>query len=356
MATTLTSAAITTRKAVRYGIYFIVFLMFARMALSVGAFLYKTLVPPRQAPPTVAFGPLPALVFPESPVKQAVSYTLETPTGGLPRTPNQLPVYYIKPPSATLFSADEATSKAMALGFQNRPNQLSQTLYEFVHPSLPKAMEINIVSGDFSVSYNLSSDRSPLQAVPPNEQEAIREASRILSSARSLPEDLSAGRTTVNFVKQVDQQLVPALSLSDAALTRVNFFRKGFGPEDAYQSVTATPGLANVWMLLSGDVSSSRQKQLVFAEYKYYQVDAEQSATYPLKTAEQAYQDLQNGQAFIARFNGAGVTSTKIRNVYLAYYDPNLPNSFYQPVFVFEGDSEFVAYVPAVTSEYYGVE
>lgn len=356
MATTLTSAAISTRKGIRYGIYFIFFLIGARFAFGVGSFLYKALIPPRQPAPTVAFGPLPSIAFPAPAIDTALTYTLETPTGGFPQTPTQLPVYYIKPPSATLFSADEATAKARALGFTGQPNQITKTLYEFVHPSIPKTMEINIVTGDFSISYNLSSDRSPLQGVPPNEQEAVREGNRILSTANSLPEDVAEGIPSTDFLKVREQQLVPALSLSDASLTRVNFFRKGFGPEGEYESVTPIPGRGNIWVLLSGDTSNSRERQLIAAEYTHYQVDPEQSATYPLKTPEQAYQELVNGGGFVARFSGAGITSTKVRNIYLAYYDPNLPNEFYQPVFVFEGDNEFVAYVPAVVSEYYGVE
>lgn len=322
------------------------------MAFGVGAFLYRTFIPPRQAPPTVAFGPLPAIVFPQSPVQEQVTYTLETASGGFPRTPTQLPVYYIKPPSATLFSADQAREKARALQFVGQPNQLTQTLYEFVHPEFPKRLEINIVTGDFSVSYNLVSDRSPLSAVPLGEDEAIQQGINILRSANSMPEDVQTGTPSVEFLKVSDGQLIPALSESDASLTRVNYFRKGFGPEDAYESVTPTPGRGNIWVILSGD----RERQLVAAEYRYYQVDAEQSGTYPIKSAEEAYQDLTSGNAFLARFNGAGVSTVKIQEIYLAYYDPNVPNSFYQPVYVFEGDNGFVAYVPAVTSQYYGVE
>jgi len=34
--------------------------------------------------------------------------------------------------------------------------------------------------------------------------------------------------------------------------------------------------------------------------------------------------------------------------VYLAYYDSLDPQTYLQPVFVFEGDDDFLAYVPAV--------
>jgi len=40
--------------------------------------------------------------------------------------------------------------------------------------------------------------------------------------------------------------------------------------------------------------------------------------------------------------------------VYLAYYDAGVPTDYYQPIIVFEGDQDFLAYVPAIASEYYG--
>ena len=43
----------------------------------------------------------------------------------------------------------------------------------------------------------------------------------------------------------------------------------------------------------------------------------------------------------------AGGTAT-VRTVTLAYYDSLDPQNYLQPVFVFEGDDGFLAYVPAV--------
>ena len=43
----------------------------------------------------------------------------------------------------------------------------------------------------------------------------------------------------------------------------------------------------------------------------------------------------------------------KIRRIYLAYYDAGIYTEFLQPIYVFEGDNDFVAYTPAITSNYY---
>ena len=41
-----------------------------------------------------------------------------------------------------------------------------------------------------------------------------------------------------------------------------------------------------------------------------------------------------------------------IRNISLAYYDSDEPQEYLQPIFIFEGDNDFVAYLPAITGEY----
>ena len=79
-------------------------------------------------------------------------------------------------------------------------------------------------------------------------------------------------------------------------------------------------------------------------------------ATYPLKTASEAWEDLKSGKGFIANLGDNNEGVLKIRRVYLAYYDAGVYTEFYQPIVVFEGDNKFTAYVPAVDSQYYGKE
>ena len=104
-------------------------------------------------------------------------------------------------------------------------------------------------------------------------------------------------------------------------------------------------------------VSGIREKgrDIIAGEYHYFPIDETKLATYPIKTGSEAWQEFINGNYYSASF---GTTidgnNIKIRKVYLAYYDPGVYTEFFQPIYVFEGDNDFVGYVPAVTSEYYG--
>ena len=68
--------------------------------------------------------------------------------------------------------------------------------------------------------------------------------------------------------------------------------------------------------------------------------------------SRKAFEELKAGKAYIASISGES-QNIVIRRIYLAYYDPGEATDFYQPIIVFEGDNNFVAYLPAVSADYY---
>jgi len=349
MAATLTQTSIIARKIIRYTIYAVILIIIGRVTIKTGVRVYRYFFPPPPPPATVAFGKLPSLPFPEEEFKKNLTFSLETPEGDLPKLLDQAKVYFMPKTSPSLLSLDVAKSKAKLLRFSPEAKKISETNYLFSHPRAPSSLKMNIVSGSFSISFDLRSEPSVLQSRPPAPEAAASIARSYLSSAGLLPEDLS-GPTTHEFLRIEENEFIPALSLSEANFIKVNFYRREF---DDLSSLTADPEEANVWLLISG--AAAREKQIIAAEYNYLPVDAERFATYPIKKASTAWEELQAGSAYIASpkdvEEGEFVT---IRRVYLAYYDPPTAAEFYQPIIVFEGNDDFVAYVPAVTSEYYG--
>jgi hypothetical protein len=348
--TSLTRIAITARKIIRYGIFLIIFLIVGKILLDACISIYKKVFPAPPPPPTVKYGKLTQIPFPGSSPSATLTYTLETPEGGLPTNiPAQAKVYFMPKVSPNLLSLDAAKATAGALSFGTSPQQISDTVYVFNNPRAPAALQMNIVTGTFSISYNLAQDTSPLTIKPPIAEVAASEFRSILSGANILPEDLT-GPTTSKYLKLTGGQLASALSLSESDMVKVNLFRKNY---DNLPSVTGIPDQANVWAIISG--SGIREQKVIAAEDHYFAVDETQYSTYPIKTPAEAFSELQANQAYIAALglNKDG-DSLKIRRVYLAYFDPGSVTEFYQPVYVFEGDNGFTAYLPAVTSAYYG--
>jgi hypothetical protein len=347
--TSLTQIAITIRKIIRYGIFFLIFLIIGRIVLGIGVGIYRTIFPPAPPPPTVSFGKLPKLPFPQKTAPANLSYTLETAEGGLPKFSTQAKVFFIPKLSPNLLSLDLTKEKAGSLGFKTDPQKVSETVYRFSHKSSPSTLEVNIITGVFSISYDLGVDSSPLQRKPPVAEIAASQIRSYLSSASSLPEDLT-GPTNYGYLKLSEGKFVSALSLSEANLVKVNLFRKNY---DNLTSLTPDPNEANVWFVISGALE--REKQIIAGQYHYFPVDEGKYSTYPIKTAQAAWDELNSGKAYIAT-PGINKDNDKItiRKIYLAYYDAGEPTDFYQPIFVFEGDRGFIAYLPAVTSAYYG--
>lgn len=322
----------------------------ARIILGIGVNIYTAVVPKATPKPTVRFGPLPAIPFPKpNQDLPTLQITVQTATGGFPKFPTQANVYYMPPYATNLFSFDSAQKKAVALGFENSPLQLSDTLYRFSAKNAPSTLELNIVTGAFSISYNLAANPSPINQLPPTPDAAVSQAKQLLGASGSLPEDISKGESSFEFLKVEGQNLVQALSLSDANFVRVNLFRKKYNELSA---VTADPNQATVWFIMGG--GNTGGKNVIAAQYRYYPIDEKKVETYPIKSPQEAVEELKNGKAYVANLGINKDGNVTVRDVSLAYFDSDIFMQFYQPVYVFKGDRNFTAYVPAVTSDFYG--
>ena len=344
----LTVAAWWSREAIKYTIAFIIFLLLARILWIVGAGIYRHFFPPAPPPPTVLFGKLPLLTFPiSSKPDQTFNFSLELPEQELPKTSTILPLFATQARRPYFGALEQTRKTAKALGFGEREESLSPSIYRFRKKEVEGiSLDINIITGVFAISSNLSQNQDLLNLRPPSGEVTTSIVRAYLSSADLFPADFSQGKASTQFLQNQAGNLIQAPSLSEANLVRVDLFRQSYND---LPTVTPMPGKATVWFILSGE---ERDRQIIAGEYHYFGVDQQTSSTYPIKTANQAWEELKNNQgAFIFL---PGQTNIVVRRVYLAYYDSPEFQEFFQPVFVFEGDNGFVGYVPAVTSEYYG--
>src|SRR3972149_5026469 len=157
--TSLTQISITVRKIIRFSIFFVIFLIVAKILFDLGSGIYRRVFPAPPPPPTVTYGKLPKLPFPD---KQgpALSYKLETAEGGLPLLTPQSKVYFMPKLSPNLLSLDVAKVTATELGFNPQETEVTPTVYKFAHKANPQTLEINIITGAFSISTDLKADPS----------------------------------------------------------------------------------------------------------------------------------------------------------------------------------------------------
>jgi hypothetical protein len=244
---TLTEASIGSRTGVRYTIYSIIAFFILRAMFLSGVSLYKRIFPPAPTPATIAFGKLTKLPFPETTAKK-INFTLETPSGGVPTFSHLVKVYFMPKVSSNLLSLDFAKEKAKRLGYDSEAQQTTESIYKFSHKTAPSTFETNIVSGAFSISYDLNIDPSPINTHPLQPEVASSAIKSFLAGASLMPTDLT-GPVKHKFLKTQAGGLIPALSQSDANLVRIDLFRKDV---DELPSVTSKVTEGNVWFMVSG--------------------------------------------------------------------------------------------------------
>src|SRR5688572_21142643 len=122
--TSLSLIASYARQGLKFGLIFVVLFIVGRWALDFSVTVYKSLNPPPPEPPTMAFGLLPALQFPnQSESDRPKTFVLDTVGQGLPDYGIKLPVYFMPTAQPNLLALDRAREQASALEFVLPPEK-----------------------------------------------------------------------------------------------------------------------------------------------------------------------------------------------------------------------------------------
>jgi hypothetical protein len=345
----LTETAYYTRRAINWTILGIMVYILLRILWGILAILWIVIFPARLPPPNHAFGKLPQMKFPSVATPSAgLTLQLETIQGTVPNASSSASVYFMPKTAPNLLALTKTQDFATKLQFDPTPIQESKNVYRFNDHDIPlRRLRYDIVSSNFIIRYTFENDLSVFtEKNLPSVGQVIQETHNILQTYNLLTDDIQSDNGIISYLRLVGNRLVPTTSLSQSDAVRVDYFKKPIGDMPI---LTPVPDEAPISIILSGS-SNSKKRILQFA-YTYWPIDYETSATYALKTSTEAWNELQAGKGYIARYPSNSSVAV-IRNSYLAYYDSFDPQTYLQPVFVFEGDNGFMAYVPAISSDW----
>jgi hypothetical protein len=341
---TLADVSSVSRKVIKWGLVSIVVLSFIPVLFRV---IKKSIVIIKPAPPpapTVKYGKLPKLAFPVD-AGDWPEFTLETIEGRLPSLPNMSKVFPVEINKSRLLSLQRITPKAMAMGFSNAPIEIDDQRYKFIHPKYPAELLINLVYGTVNYQYEWSKAEDVIQTKNvPAGTAAVGAAKGFWGQLVALPKDIVGGSSKIQYLAVKGNSLVNVESVYDANLVRVDLFRTDM---DGARVVTPGGTTSPVFVLISSITQD--MKKVLLADYQYSNVFEEEFSTYPLRSIDQAWKDLQEKRAHIAIRT---VPKVIVRKASLGYYESASPQQFMQPVYIFEGDGGFMAYVPAVDPSY----
>jgi hypothetical protein len=348
---TLTEVSAIARKSIKWGAIGLVVMALIPGTATLLQKIFLMLNPPPPPPPTVRYGRLPTLIFPETANTATPEYKLETVSGSLPVLPNVAKVYLVGINKSRLLVLDRMTERANQVGLTNNPIQLDERTYRYTSPRAPIEMLFDVITGGLSYKYDWTFDKSIYQTfnVPIGDL-AVSESKNFLTRLGAMPEDLANGTSKVTYLAATSSAMVPVVSPYEANFVRVDLFRAakdeqipGISQKVTMNFVTVSGETSPINVILAGSQGDGR---VVQANYYYSQIVGEDYATYPLRPVQTAWQELVSGGGFIAK--RPTENKVTVRHIYLAYFESNEQQDFLQPVYVFEGDGGFIAYIQAV--------
>lgn len=342
---TLTQAAAAMRKVIVATGITLGILIVGRVFLEAAINYWKATHPEPPPPPTVGFGVLPKLAFPESVIKPT-KYTLQVSSTNLRPFSDRALVFFQPSQRASLLAVDKASRQATVLGFLFQPERITSEQYRWRRTQpLSAVLDYNIVNGTFTMKVDWQSNPAFLQGNRlPTEDQAIGLAKQTLGSAGILPKDMATGSAKVTYLKSDGDSYTNTVSFSEADFLQVDLFRTPVRSQ--FPILGERPNKGAVRVIMSGN--QDRNLQTVAVEYNYLPVDYNTSHTYPIITPNAGYQLLAAGKGYSASIS-EGQTEAVIRNIYMGYYDSgNKAQNYLQPIYVFEGDGGYVGYVSAI--------
>lgn len=342
---TLTVTAFHTRRVINIAILGLIAYLVLRLSWGIFATIWLILFPPPPTPANHAFGKLTAIKFPKPTETIDLQYRLETVEGYVPPASESAMVFFMPKNAGNLLALTNTKEFAKQLEFANEPVAESKFVYVFTDPEVPlRQMRYDIVSKNFSIRYLYQQDPSLFtERDVPLEQTALFESQGVLQNFQLYQPDIAGGSSTVQYLKYVGDTLLPTTSYSQADAIRIDYFRGDIAGTKIFYP---NPERGPITFVYSG--SKNSKKRLLEWTYNYWPIDLMTTATYTLKPSSQAWQELQSGKGFVARYPKGNKRDVVVRKIYLGYYDSLDAQTYLQPVFVFEGDNGFMAYVPAV--------
>ncbi|HSW87957.1 MAG TPA: hypothetical protein VLG12_02220 [Candidatus Saccharimonadales bacterium] len=340
----LHSAADTTKKV----FVWICVAIGALLVISITITIIQALLPKKEILPTVSFGKLPPIDFPQPAKTASVEYVLDTLSGTFPSFPDQEPVYTITQPQPELLELQNAKALIPTGDFPTDPQALSETVYQWTSPNPPyKILTYNILTHDFTMTSSYATDPDVIDAVSLGDtQGAISTGQSFLGGFHAYPKDIdeSKTQTTLYSINGTTKTLQPAISLSTAQVIQVDFFQKDLNKLPMYYP-QPNHSLINV---LVGAFQGGRTVLTANATIKAI---TDTNGTYPIKSVEQAFKELQTASpsAYIASQATPATTTVKINQMSLGYFIGQGEQTYVMPIFVFQGENGFYAYVSAVT-------
>lgn len=326
-----------TRLILKYGGAALVVLIFLFLVFKGSVFLIGIIFPPPPAAPQEKYGKLPQIIFPQQ-TGATPQFRINTVSGVLPPFSPTINIYKLITIQPSITSLQTAKGRASNLGYTQNQQALTTEEYTWTRATENNTLRYNIVSLNFSVSSDYLVN--PLQGGSVSDKNTLfKTIGDFLGALGSNQSDIDLNNSAVSYFNIQNGILIDTENSAAATVARVYLIQN---PVDQLPIYYPTTNPSLLYFTLSGPNTPI----VVDASYIHFAPNLQDFSTYPLKTANAAFQDLASGKGFIV--SPTADSTVDITDVSLGYYLGNEQNQMYlMPIVVFRGKNNFKAYVNA---------
>lgn len=290
----------------------------------------------------------PLVLKKEATTSAGFSFTLDT-IEGQPITATATAKVVLFPPAKFQFDyLPKVYLMAKTLGFDTEVVKHKLVNNEAIFQDSKQKLSIDINTYNFRYDYDFRKDTDLVNGAETPDQEAAQNtAINFLKSIDRYPQDLAMGKTNPVFMYYDKESSTAGIidSPQESNMIEIDFYRP-----DVAQYPAVSPSYFNSqnYVMLMPNQSGAK---VISAQVRFFETSTTQIGVYPLISGQRAYEKLLAGNGILVS-EGSGKKNITIKKMFLGYFDPDVYQDYYQPVYVFLGDDNFVSYVPAVSEKY----
>lgn len=256
-------------------------------------------------------------------------------------------VFFVPEPQARLTYRSRILLMAKQFGFDTDITKYKLINDEAFFSDSDKKLSINIKNYNFQYEYDFGQHKEIfIQATLPQEKDIEQKTIDFLKSIDRYPEDLAKGKINILYFNyQSENNSISPSSFENANIVELDFFPQDVDKYPVFYEKFQTSPNHVIATFINSEI------KILKAKISYFEKTYDQYGVYPLKTGDQAYEELISGKGLIIT-NESKEKQITINKMFLSYLDLESYFPYFQPVYVFLGSDNFVAYVFAVSNDY----
>lgn len=327
-------------------LFFLIFLVFFYIIKVFFLYLQSQVKPITYVNPV--FGIVKKPFIKDATSEASLNVVLDTIQGQAVTATETAKVYFIPPTTPRFGYRQKAFLMAKTLGFDTEAAKYKLIDKIATFEDQRSRLKIDISNFNFSYEYDFTQDEELFSgAYIPSQREIENKAIDLLKAVGRYPDELARGKTSARYFlyQPADKALIPVKRPQEANVVEIDFYRPNI---DEFDIVSERFFSSQNYVVM---VFRQNESKIIKTQVQFFEKSDEQVGVYGLKTGDKAFDDLKSGKNLIV--SGSSRTGeVKIKTMFLGYLDPSTYQEYLQPVYVFLGEGDFVAYVSAVVDQY----